>query len=85
MLINVSLLLFFQTDKQKEWIYKGSDKLEHIVNIKKRLGKDKPEQTSPQRTEQSPQPKTQQPDKTGSFFCVWYSFTFPVSCMNIYN
>lgn len=69
MLINVSLLLFFQKDKQKEWIYKGSDKLEHIVNIKKRLGKDKPEQTSPQRTEQSPeQQKTQQPDKTGSFF-----------------
>uniref|UniRef100_A0A8C2JLJ8 [histone H3]-lysine(4) N-trimethyltransferase n=1 Tax=Cyprinus carpio TaxID=7962 RepID=A0A8C2JLJ8_CYPCA len=27
----------FKKDKQKEWIYKGSDKLEHIVNIKQRL------------------------------------------------
>ncbi|KAK7124467.1 hypothetical protein R3I94_018740 [Phoxinus phoxinus] len=53
----------YKKDKQKEWIYKGSDKLEHIVNIKKRLDKDKPLQTTPQRTQQSPQQKTQQPDK----------------------
>ncbi|XDV34092.1 hypothetical protein PO909_004297 [Leuciscus waleckii] len=55
----------YKKDKQKEWIYKGSDKLEHIVNIKKRLGKDKSEQAAPERTEESPeQQKTQQPDQT---------------------
>ncbi|XP_067281473.1 histone-lysine N-methyltransferase SETDB1-A isoform X1 [Pseudorasbora parva] len=47
----------YKNDKQKEWIYKGSDKLEHIVNIKKRLSKEKPQHTS---TQQSPQRKTQQ-------------------------
>nr|XP_055074967.1 histone-lysine N-methyltransferase SETDB1-A isoform X1 [Misgurnus anguillicaudatus] len=31
----------FKRDKQKEWIYKGSDKLEHIVTIKKRLAQQK--------------------------------------------
>ncbi|XP_077051343.1 histone-lysine N-methyltransferase SETDB1-A isoform X2 [Siphateles boraxobius] len=56
----------YKKDKQKEWIYKGSDKLEHIVNIKNRLAKDKPQQTIPQRTQQSPQQKTQQPDKPGN-------------------
>uniref|UniRef100_A0A8C1S167 [histone H3]-lysine(4) N-trimethyltransferase n=1 Tax=Cyprinus carpio TaxID=7962 RepID=A0A8C1S167_CYPCA len=35
----------FKKDKQKEWIYKGSEKLEHIVNIKERLAKDKPQKT----------------------------------------
>ncbi len=62
------VLLFFQNDKQKEWIYKGSEKLEHILNIKKRLAKDKPQKTQhkpqqpPQQTTQQhpPQQKTQQ-------------------------
>ncbi len=62
------VLLFFQNDKQKEWIYKGSEKLEHILNIKKRLAKDKPQKTQhkpqqpPQQTTQQhpPQEKTQQ-------------------------
>uniref|UniRef100_A0A672T8P4 [histone H3]-lysine(4) N-trimethyltransferase n=1 Tax=Sinocyclocheilus grahami TaxID=75366 RepID=A0A672T8P4_SINGR len=36
----------FKKDKQKEWIYKGSDRLEHIVNIKQRLSKDKPAATT---------------------------------------
>ncbi|XP_065143921.1 histone-lysine N-methyltransferase SETDB1-A isoform X2 [Paramisgurnus dabryanus] len=31
----------FKGDKQKEWVYKGSDKLEHIVTIKKRLAQQK--------------------------------------------
>ncbi|XP_051727894.1 histone-lysine N-methyltransferase SETDB1-A isoform X2 [Ctenopharyngodon idella] len=50
----------FKKDNQKEWIYKGSDKLEHIVNIKKRLSKEKPQQTALQKTQQLPQQKTQQ-------------------------
>lgn len=58
----------YKKDKQNEWIYKGSDKLEHIVNIKKRLSKEKPQQSPPQQspTQQSPQQKTQQsiPQKT---------------------
>ncbi|XP_043074273.1 histone-lysine N-methyltransferase SETDB1-A isoform X2 [Puntigrus tetrazona] len=56
----------FKKDKQKEWIYKGSDKLEHIVNIKKRLSKDKPQkshtQHEPQQTSQQ-QPLQQQPSQ----------------------
>ncbi|XP_048058537.1 histone-lysine N-methyltransferase SETDB1-A isoform X2 [Megalobrama amblycephala] len=72
----------FKKDNQKEWIYKGSDKLEHIVNIKKRLSKEKPQQTALHKTQQSPQQKsqeapqqksqeapqqkTQQPAKTGN-------------------
>ncbi|XP_059365228.1 histone-lysine N-methyltransferase SETDB1-A-like isoform X1 [Carassius carassius] len=51
----------FKKDKQKEWIYKGSDKLEHIVNIKERLAKDKPklQQPSQQKTQQPQQQKVQ--------------------------
>ncbi|XP_016146613.1 histone-lysine N-methyltransferase SETDB1-A-like isoform X2 [Sinocyclocheilus grahami] len=66
----------FKKDKQKEWIFKGSDKLEHIVNIKQRLAKDKPQkkalqktqhklqQPSQQKTEQPQQQKAQQPAVT---------------------
>uniref|UniRef100_A0A8C2JJ35 [histone H3]-lysine(4) N-trimethyltransferase n=1 Tax=Cyprinus carpio TaxID=7962 RepID=A0A8C2JJ35_CYPCA len=50
----------FKKDKQKEWIYKGSDKLEHIVNIKQRLAKDKPQQKPPQKTQHKPQQPSQQ-------------------------
>uniref|UniRef100_A0A9J8BE29 SET domain bifurcated histone lysine methyltransferase 1a n=1 Tax=Cyprinus carpio carpio TaxID=630221 RepID=A0A9J8BE29_CYPCA len=57
----------FKKDKQKEWIYKGSEKLEHIVNIKERLAKDKPQKTALQKTQhklQQPyQQKTQQPQQ----------------------
>ncbi|XP_051519584.1 histone-lysine N-methyltransferase SETDB1-A-like [Myxocyprinus asiaticus] len=48
----------FKGDKQKEWVYKGSDKLEHIVNIKKRLSQKiqpaKPVSTVPQHSTTSP-------------------------------
>ncbi|XP_026087588.1 histone-lysine N-methyltransferase SETDB1-A-like isoform X1 [Carassius auratus] len=57
----------FKKDKQKEWIYKGSDKLEHIVNIKERLAKDKPQTKTLQETQhklqQPSQQKTQQPQQ----------------------
>ncbi|KAK2887525.1 hypothetical protein Q8A67_015753 [Cirrhinus molitorella] len=57
----------FKKDKQKEWIYKGSDRLEHIINIKKRLAKDRPEKSSVQKTQhkpqQPPQQKPQQPSQ----------------------
>ncbi|XP_052440079.1 histone-lysine N-methyltransferase SETDB1-A-like isoform X3 [Carassius gibelio] len=50
----------FKKDKQKEWIYKGSDKLEHIVNIKQRLAKDKPPKKPSQKTQHKPQQPSQQ-------------------------
>ncbi|XP_073678229.1 histone-lysine N-methyltransferase SETDB1-A isoform X2 [Garra rufa] len=50
----------FKKDKQKDWIYKGSDRLEHIVNIKNRLAKDKPQTSSQQKPQQSSQQKPQQ-------------------------
>ncbi|XP_016299844.1 histone-lysine N-methyltransferase SETDB1-A-like isoform X3 [Sinocyclocheilus anshuiensis] len=57
----------FKKDKQKEWIFKGSDKLEHIVNIKQRLAKDKPQKKALQKTQhklqQPSQQKTQQPQQ----------------------
>ncbi|XP_067285746.1 histone-lysine N-methyltransferase SETDB1-A-like isoform X2 [Pseudorasbora parva] len=72
----------YKKDKQKEWVYKGSDLLEHIVNLKKCLAKENLQQTAPQKTQQLPQKKTQQsilqkshqvppqetqhPDKTGN-------------------
>uniref|UniRef100_A0A671PSA3 [histone H3]-lysine(4) N-trimethyltransferase n=1 Tax=Sinocyclocheilus anshuiensis TaxID=1608454 RepID=A0A671PSA3_9TELE len=48
----------FKKDKQKEWIYKGSDRLEHIVNIKQRLAKDKPQKKPLQKTQHKPQQPT---------------------------
>ncbi|XP_016133315.1 histone-lysine N-methyltransferase SETDB1-A-like isoform X3 [Sinocyclocheilus grahami] len=50
----------FKKDKQKEWIYKGSDRLEHIVNIKQRLSKDKPQKKPLQKTQHKPQQPSQQ-------------------------
>uniref|UniRef100_A0A673I9R2 [histone H3]-lysine(4) N-trimethyltransferase n=1 Tax=Sinocyclocheilus rhinocerous TaxID=307959 RepID=A0A673I9R2_9TELE len=50
----------FKKDKQKEWIYKGSDRLEHIVNIKQRLAKDKPQKKPLQKTQHKPQQPSQQ-------------------------
>ncbi|XP_051527696.1 histone-lysine N-methyltransferase SETDB1-A-like isoform X2 [Myxocyprinus asiaticus] len=37
----------FKRDKQKQWVYKGSEKLEHIVNIKKRLAQHKTQPAKP--------------------------------------
>ncbi|KAI7799039.1 histone-lysine N-methyltransferase SETDB1-A [Triplophysa rosa] len=36
----------YKSDNHKEWVYKGSDKLEHIVNIKKRLAQQKQQEST---------------------------------------
>ncbi|XP_056335786.1 histone-lysine N-methyltransferase SETDB1-A isoform X2 [Danio aesculapii] len=49
----------YKNDKQKEWIYKGSDKLEHILTIKNRHKQfSHKKHHSPEEKTQSSQPKT---------------------------
>lgn len=49
----------YKNDKQKEWIYKGSDKLEHILTIKNRHKQHSHKKHhSPEEKTQSSQPKT---------------------------
>ncbi|XP_057211257.1 histone-lysine N-methyltransferase SETDB1-A [Triplophysa rosa] len=43
----------YKSDNHKEWVYKGSDKLEHIVNIKKRLAQQKQQESTGNNTSAS--------------------------------
>ncbi|ROI82007.1 Histone-lysine N-methyltransferase SETDB1-A [Anabarilius grahami] len=67
----------YKKDKQKEWVYKASDLLEHIANIKKKekeklqqaalqKTQQKTQQSPQQKSQQAPPQKAQQPDKTGN-------------------
>ncbi|XP_051949225.1 histone-lysine N-methyltransferase SETDB1-A-like [Xyrauchen texanus] len=54
----------FKRDKQKQWVYKGSEKLEHIVNIKKRLAQHKTQPAKP--VSAVPQQNTISPSTTAT-------------------
>uniref|UniRef100_A0A8B9HWC4 [histone H3]-lysine(4) N-trimethyltransferase n=1 Tax=Astyanax mexicanus TaxID=7994 RepID=A0A8B9HWC4_ASTMX len=41
--VNLSVSVTFQNDKKKEWLYKGSNRLDHIQRIKTRMAEQKPE------------------------------------------
>lgn len=57
----------YKNDKQKEWIYKGSDKLEHILTIKNRHKQHSHKKHhSPEGKTQSSQPKTLHSSKSAS-------------------
>ncbi|KAA0710143.1 Histone-lysine N-methyltransferase SETDB1-A [Triplophysa tibetana] len=54
----------YKSDNHKEWVYKGSDKLEHIVNIKKRLAQQKLHESTGNNTASSHAPR--QSDSTST-------------------